>query len=243
MTRMLTIDDIWRRAEKDLVVRNSRNASDSLLWEHSSGVARASVLIARQDSFAHLKLDPIVLTAAALYHDIYHAQASDGSGFCDSDCISRTGDATQRERSADLVRSKLDKFLNSRTLDMVAGIVGQVGLREADRVEARIISDADNLYQLGLMALWPVIRQGAITGKGIKDLIDHCHARRTYGYWVARRSCFFFPEVCDLAERRLEAFEKFVDNLEREWKAGDVEDWLASSTTATSILKPPDPPE
>lgn len=225
---MPTVDDIWRLAEKHLVIFNADQYPDVLLWEHSVGVARAAVLIAALETVSARRPNPVVLTAAALFHDVHHVEAAAGKGFCESDCISRVGDAGHRERSAELVRERLHSFLDARTLDLTAKVVGQVGLREAEFVEAQIVGDADNLYQLGLMALWPTIRHSAISGKGIKELIEHSATRRTYGYWPARRSSFFFPEVRDLAQRRLETYERFVQDLNRELHAEDCREALSS---------------
>ncbi|MCG3129659.1 MAG: hypothetical protein FLDDKLPJ_00393 [Phycisphaerae bacterium] len=219
---MDAIAAIWAKAESDLVIPNARGGRDRLLWEHTVSVTRASQRVAALPAVSRRNPDPVILTVASLYHDAAYAVDHHGAGFVDVDCITRAGDGAIRDRSAEVALDRLQGLLEPGVLSGVADVIRETGQRECRRVESQIIRDADNLYQLGLLTLWPLIRQSAATGQGPGDLILRWRTWKAYDYLPARRTTFFFEDVQRLAEERMRVFDRFVDDLGREFEGADL---------------------
>ena len=78
----------------------------------------------------------------------------------------------------------------------------------------RILSDARNLNDVGLLSLWPVIRRSLTEGDGVESLIDTWKRQKEYRFWDARlNESFHFDAVREIAENRLGQFDRFVADL------------------------------
>lgn len=223
---MTTIEAIWKQAERDLIIPNADQQGDVLLWEHCSTIARSVQQLLAWPAIAARSPSAEALVAAALYHDAYFAVLHRGRGFRDNDCVTRAGDATARDHSAEILTVRLKGILDAESLDAACEIVREAGRRECRRIEAQILSDVDNLHQLGLLTLLPTIRQSVSTGKGAADLIDRWRVWKEYGVWPARRESFYFPETQHLATQRVEAYDRFIAQLTRELEGVDLAEVL-----------------
>lgn len=235
---MDAIAAIWAKAEADLVIPNARGGQDRLLWEHTVSVTRASQHVAALPAAAQRNPDPVILTVASLYHDAAYAIDQHGAGFVDVDCITRAGDGATRDRSAEVALDRLQGLLEPGVLSAAAEVIRETGKRECRRVESQIIRDADNLYQLGLLTLWPLIRQSVSTGQGPGDLILRWRTWKAYEYLPARCTTFFFEDVQRLAEERMRVFDRFVEDLGREFEGADLAFLVADNPVSAPPASP-----
>ena len=66
-----------------------------------------------------------------------------------------------------------------------------------------------------------------VHGRGASDALNSWNRKLEYDYWAARlRESFRFEGVRKIAERRLNTAQLFMDQLDLENKAGDLEDML-----------------
>jgi hypothetical protein len=70
--------------------------------------------------------------------------------------------------------------------------------------EARLLADAINLDEFGLVGLFTQMIQLSRQGDGINQLAEGCEKRDQYGYWDARlKEGFHFEPIRQLARRRV----------------------------------------
>ena len=84
--------------------------------------------------------------------------------------------------------------------------------------EARLLADAVNLEDFGLIGMIIQAIQLARQGGGLTQVMEGCEKREQYGYWEARlKDGFHFPQVRQIAIRRLETARQMCRML-----AGEV---------------------
>jgi len=93
-----------------------------------------------------------------------------------------------------------------------------------------ILSDARNLDDMGAMGIFNEFRRYIIGGKSICDALQSWKMKIDYRYWQARlKKSFRFESVRKLAEQRLSAAEHFMNQLEVETEAQDLNELIAES--------------
>ena len=71
--------------------------------------------------------------------------------------------------------------------------------------EARLLGDAINLEDFGLIGLTTLMIQLGLQGNGVNQLIESYEKRDAYGYWDARlKEGFHFEVVARDGKKRLE---------------------------------------
>jgi hypothetical protein len=132
------------------------------------------------------------------------------------------GGLNLRERCAQSAEMLLDGFADSYPADLLERTVAL--LREMPSaapatVEARLLADAVNLDDFGLVGMVSLALQLGRAGGTPVQLVEAFAKRQAYGYWEVRlKSGFHFPAVRELARQRLERAERVVAELERELK-------------------------
>ena len=216
-------DAIWNCARADLLVATSHGDPDVFLWEHSVRVAQNAARIARLPDVASHRVDQTALLAAALYHDaVWVIGFREGRVDRKDILLSPPPDFAWGQAAA-WMETRLASVLTPGSLRRAASAIRDLGAREAESIEGRILTEANNLDEFGLPALWPAIRRGLIEGKGVQAVIDTWRRKKEYQFWGARvRDSFRFPSVRKLAERRLRRVERIMAELERHHQGLDI---------------------
>ena len=225
----MDLEAIWKRARADLVIPTPSGDSDVFLWEHSVRVAKTAQHIARLPMIRSQRPNEAAIVAAGLYH---HA----GWITCIRD---RTVDRMEvlwgqlseadHDQGAVLMEKSLAGLLPKESLDVAGRAIRGIRNRECDLIEAQIVAEADNLQEFGVVSLWSAIRRGAVEGKGVQALLDTWRRRKEYQFWTTRlNDSFRFEPVRELARRRLEKFERLLEELEEQHTAADVVTLLAT---------------
>ncbi len=220
---MTQLDSIRNHALQDLSITTEQGEQDVYLWEHAARVARNAHGIAGFESIKRHSPDEAATVAAALYHDAAWAvRVREGQ-------IARyavhVGAKSQdhREQSAAIMEKSLAKLLPKASLARASQTIRTLHDHNVDSIEGRIVADAENLDEFGLLSLWPNIRRGALEGKGVRAAIDTWQRRAEYEYWPALlRDSFQFDEVREIARRRLQKLEQFMADLRECQEAVDV---------------------
>ena len=214
---------IWNRARADLLFTIEQGGQDLFLWEHSVRVAQSARQIASLPTVQAASPDEAAIVAAALYHDAgWIAQLRDGEIKRDEVLI-RPAFETDREQGALMLESRLASLLPADSLARASQAVRTLDDRQIESIEGQVVSDADNLDEFGVLSLWQIIRRGAVEGKGIQAVIDTWHRRKEYRYWDARlNDSFRFAAVRAVAEKRLEKFERLMEELEEQCRGADL---------------------
>jgi hypothetical protein len=121
------------------------------------------------------------------------------------------------EQSAELLVSALGGHANEDLLDRSARLLHETPQRIPTMDEARLLADAINLDDFGMIGLINQTIQIASQGESVRELAIAWKKREQYGYWEARlKDGFHFEPVRKLALRRLEQARKAGEMLARE---------------------------
>lgn len=219
----MDLEVIWKRARADLVIPTLRGDSDVFLWEHSARIAQTAQHIARLPMIRSHRPDEAAIVAAALYHDAgwitcIHERTADRM-----EVLWGSLSEADHDQGWVLMESSLSGLLPQESLELAGRAIREMHNRGADLIEAQVVAEADSLDEFGFVALWSAIRRGAVEGKGVQALLDTWRRRKEYQFWTARlNDAFRFEPVRELARRRLEKFERFLEELEEQHTAADV---------------------
>ena len=213
---------IWERARSDLVLIPGHGQKDGL-WEYCARVARSAERIAQVPEIASQNPDHIAILSAALYHEGGWVAAVRNGGVDIADLLTQPLTAAQRENGVLLMQRGLGNLVASSCLERASVCIRHTAAESDGPVEAKVVSDAVALEEFGTLSLWPMIRRHGAEGKGVQAVIDKMRTRSTYKYWPPRlRDAFHFDVVRKIAEARLDAFERFVDELDAYQQGEDV---------------------
>jgi hypothetical protein len=138
-----------------------------------------------------------------------------------NDVRAARGNLRQRaEQAAEMLLSELGEGVDATIeaqLEHVAQLLRQLPLRRPARDEARILADAVNIGDFGLVGLLQQVIQLGRQGGGITQVAAGLEKREQYSYWEARlRDGFHFESVRRLATKRLDHLRTFSALLQSE---------------------------
>ncbi len=220
---MAKIETIRTRAKSALTIRTKSGDEDTFLWEQAGRVAKASAHIAELVEVRSLTFDADAVLACAYFFNAGWAILYENGQIDRLDICTRTRFENHRELSTKVANETLAEVLDDDSLDRTIAAIQHVHDRHSDMVEAKIVGDAMNLCDTGLVSLWPTIRKGMMDGKGVRFAIDTWRRQKEYRYWTARiNDSFHFDSVRELARKRLAQFDRFMDDLEQQHECSDI---------------------
>ncbi len=216
-------DTIWQKGKKDLLIRREDGVEDALVWEHSWRVAQIAEKIAAGPEMAKRIVNRQALCVACLYHDMgWVLQTNSGTLQAKELFLKPTTDL-QRAMAADWITKHLNGVMEAGGLTLAAQSVRKSSDRATDILEARILAEADNLDLIGPQAVCLMVRKQVAEGRALEDMISVWERQEEYRYWEARiKECFRLPSVRRVAERRLNALRRFMDDLRATVRLGDL---------------------
>jgi len=233
---MVELNVIKGIAEKALEVPTVSGTADRYLIDRAFRVFRHCGSIAQLSEVQRFQLDRDCLNVAALFCDSgFSRYASQDDQMARMVLADLTNDDL-RDFSCQVVHENLADVLNPRQLDRVCAIIMDSGKKETALIEAMILSDARNLDDLGAVGIFNELRRYVTHGRGISGAVVSWKRKIEYDYWKARlRESFRFDPVRELARRRLKFAEQFMEELDLENKAGDLEDFLLEQTLVPKV--------
>ena len=232
--------DIWKKAETDLLVPTVSGLSDSVIWDHSSRVARIAETIALLPELKDQAVDRVALTAACLYHDagwlLQYRAGKMGTG----ELLIRPTTQAQRDLAADWVKSQLVEVLPSHSLERVVLAVRCCNDRRTRVVESQILAEAESLEEIGPQAIPLLIRRQIIAeGRTLGAWIAAWERQEEYHYWQTRiKESFRFAPIRMLAEERYEAMRRFMCDLRVSVRQEDLSCLRAQQEPRVDVVQP-----
>jgi len=108
------------------------------------------------------------------------------------------------EDAAEMLVGLLDKTADESLLDRTTRLLHEMPHRSPMLDEAKLLADAINLDDFGVIGIVNQIIQLARQGEGLAALADGLQKREQYGYWDARiRDGFHFLAARNIAQSRL----------------------------------------
>lgn len=234
------LDRIFAFAKQYLTLQDAQGRTDYWLWEHSERVLRLTRLLAQWPDFAKGRPERAALAVAALFHDAgWAAQVKQGQ-IDRWQLFTRPTNDLQRELGATLLREQIPHLLPPETLRLAAEAIRNCNDRHTKLIEAQILSEAENLDEVGVMYLLRQFRQYQAEGRPLEHLLTSWARQQEYRYWDARiNDCFRFEATRKLARDRLTAVDRFMHALAQDAAGADVARLLESA----GIQALPEPPE
>lgn len=224
MLGTMQLEQVIPQAKELLTLeREPGEGKDLWLWEHSERVLRLVQLVA---GIPELEGQPIDLTAlglAALFHDAGWAvqvrQGRVGVG----QVLGRPTNDIQRELGAGMLQEYFGSQLSGKSVRTATQAIREQAERATELIEAQILSEANNLDEVGTMHVLHQFRQYQVEGRPLEQLVMSWQRQQEYKYWEVRlNDGFRFESTKHLAKGRLERLESFMQAFGEELRAADV---------------------
>ena len=220
---MPDIEPIIKIARDVLVGRSPLGREDTFLFDHSLRVMRVAERLSRAEEVASQRIDRFALSVAALFHQAATVRLDEERRTSRLYAAATMSAEDIKQYSAELAGDRLRGRLPGRQLGQVQEIIRRVHDAAADLPEAKILSDADSLDDIGALGVWRDLRRACLEGRAIDEAVRAWQQREQYGYWEARlRDVFNLETSRKLAEARLAGARAFMDQLAHERDGADI---------------------
>jgi hypothetical protein len=119
--------------------------------------------------------------------------------------LGRTNLRDRAEQAAELLVTLVGEHVDEALLDRCTRLLHEAPQKAPMLDEARLLADALNLDDFGVVGLLQQAIQQARQGDGVVEIAGGLEKREQYGYWDARlRDGFHFEPVRQMARRRLD---------------------------------------
>jgi HD superfamily phosphodiesterase len=222
---MPEIEPIIEIARGALIGRSPLGREDTFLFDHSLRVMRVAERLASCREVRAWRMDRFALAVAALFHEAATGRLEEERRTSTVYAAATMSAEDVKLYSAELAGDRLRGKLPPRQLELVQEIIRRVHDATIDLAEAKILSDADSLDDVGALGVWHDLRRYVLKGRSIADATRAWEQREQYGYWAPRvrdRNAFNLATARRLAESRLGAARTFMTQLARESDAADL---------------------
>lgn len=234
---MGAVEVIRQQAKSDLTIRASDGRIDLRVWEHAERVARSASDIVDLIGEIISAADRETLLAASLYQDVAWAVLHDQGSISIAEILVKPLNAIQREVSISTVEKSLKSLIPARRLKSVCRVIREVGRRKTSNMIAQFVAEATNLDQIGPLALCQLIRRHVHEGRTLQEMIETWNRQQEYNFWPALISeSLRFEPVKRLAEKRLEAMDRFMNSLKSHVRGEDLKNATAQAQSKTPQL-------
>ena len=220
---MPEIEPIVEVAREVLVGRSPLGREDTFLLDHSLRVMHVAERLSQCREVRAWRIDRFALSVAALFHQAAVVRLDEERRTSTVYAAATMSAEDVKEYSAELAGDRLASKVPARQLGLVQEIVRHTHDATIELSEAKILSDADSLDDVGALGVWRDLRRNALEGRGIDEAVRAWERREQYGYWQARvRDVFHLEAAWRLAEQRLAGARVFMQHLARERDAADL---------------------
>ena len=168
-----------------LLTGRSRTAPEAI-FDHSNRVLKLALRLEQDLAMAESKIDDIVLTAAALFHDAGWVSLVKSDQIALSDVYSKPTDVDLLIKSAKIATEQLKDILSTRILDKIVSAITSMKTPSMDKPESILIADAENLEEFGVVGILQQVRQSQSTCKSNCQILDSWSRQQEYHSWDAR---------------------------------------------------------
>ncbi len=219
---MPEIEPIVETARVVLIGRSPLGREDAFLFDHALRVMRVADRLSTCAEVRSWRIDRFALQVAALFHQAATVRLDEERRTSTVYAAATMSAEDVKEYSAELAGDRLGGKVSPRQLDLIQEIIRRAHDAGSDLAEAKILSDADSLDDIGTLGVWRDLRRYILEGRAVEDTVRAWRRREQYGYWEARvRDAFNLETARRLAESRLGVARAFMQQLEAEFDASD----------------------
>jgi len=183
-------------------------------------------------------MDPAVLAACAMFHDAGWVDLVNTGQIHPSEVLTRQADIELLKRSSQIASDQIGKLLSANALKRVVQAITELKQPRPSLPETRVLADADNLDDFGLLGITLQIRAAHSQGKSVRQVVEGWNRQQEYNYWEARiKSALHLETSKKIARRRLEKMGKFFDLLRQETALEDLN--IDEVFPQAAVISPP----
>jgi len=217
------IEPLVEEARDLLVTSSPLGRQDRFLFDHSVRVMRVAERLSRCREVRSWRIDRFALQAAALFHQAATVRLEEERRTSTVYAAATMSAEDVKEYSAELAGDRLRGRVPQGQLSRIQEIIRRAHDAGIELAEARILSDADSLDDIGALGVWRQMRRYVLQGRAVDDAVRAWQRREEYGYWEARlQEAFHLATARRLAERRLATARRFKEQLAVECEARDL---------------------
>ncbi len=208
-----------------LVPESPLGREDHFLFDHARRVMQVAERLSHCREVCTWRINRFALQVAALFHQAATVRLDEERRTSTVYAAATMSAEDVKEYSAELAGDRLRGKMPARELDLVQEIIRRAHDASIELAEAKILSDADSLDDIGALGVWRDLRRYILEGRAVEDTVRAWQRREQYGYWEARvRDAFNLETSRRLAEQRLAAARAFKEQLAIEREALDMPD-------------------
>lgn len=215
-------------------------ANDLWLWERARRVGYLTQMLALLPEAHEIggdQPDQAAVALAGLFADAGWAVQVNRGEVNHWQVLSRPTNDIQRELGVGALQDCAAALLPPETVALAAGAIRECNDRYSKSPEARVLSEAENLDEIGIMYVLRQFRQYQAEGRPLEQLLASWTRHREYHYWDARiNDCLRWETTRHIARARLEAVGQFMTALARDRDAVDLQHALKSAGIDTSSI-------
>jgi hypothetical protein len=218
---MMSQEKLIREIAQSVLARKNVSASvkDGWLWGRTQRLLRNVEAICSLPELADadLPVDRFCLTAAVYFSESWLCAEN-------SKLTVSTGSGDSGKLAAQVAAEKLEDVISQQKINKIGKIIVESGNKLTKMTEAKVLSDARNLDDLGAVGIFNQFRKSTLQGKGATESLQGWQKKVDYGYWQARlKESFHFESAKKIAQKRFSVTQDFMARLDRENAAADIE--------------------
>lgn len=216
---MTKTEDIQKIAKQVLTAPAFDGQTDNWLWDRVQRIDRNvdALCLCREIQQANMPIDMFCLKAAVYFFQAGLVRDAGSNRHASSNNSSETDLAQIARLSALVVTKQLDKVIDSKKIEKINNIITQSCEKTTRLNEAKVLSDAINLDDIGAVGVFNQVRAATLQKKSISELLSSYKKKADYGYWQARlNESFHFKNTANIANKRFAITKTFMENLEKE---------------------------
>lgn len=221
-----------------LILPGERQTRDLWLWEHTQRVMQLARLLALLPEAREIGGDQPnqeVVSLAALFADAGWAVQVRRGEINHWGILNRPTNDIQREVGVGILLETAGAHIASETVEVAARAIRECNDRYTKLPEARVLSEAENLDEIGIMYVLRQFRQSMAEGQPLDQIVVSWGRYLEYRYWDARiNDCLRWETSRHIARERLRAVEQFMESFTRDRGAFDLQRALENMGVDTS---------
>lgn len=214
---------ILASARDALLIKGAGTALDHLVWEHSDRVRRLAAQIALVPGLTGESPEPMVVFVSALFHDGGWVVQFRQGLITPGQLLARPTSDVQRELGAQIMQQRVGNLLPPDIVQLAAATIRECNNRFTTLPEAQIVSEAENLDEIGVLSMLRQFRQYQFEGRGLEQFLSSWTRQLEYHYWDARINDFLRWEISrNIARERLTSVEHLMAAIARDRECVDL---------------------
>jgi len=224
--------DTVREIAKELLTSASFNGDRGFLWAYAQRLVCnvEGILQLPELSSTDRQIDEFSLYSATYFCQTAVAEHLEKGDSADKIHFNHPQDVERADCCTKIVARKLNPVVGGKRVKKINTIITESWTNSAQMIEAKILSDARNLEDIGTVGIFNEFRRFINEGKSIFKMIGNWQKKIDYRYWQARlKNSFQFEGVRNLAAKRLLKATEFMNQLDFEVKARDLKEQAIES--------------